>query len=347
MQIHKFIKIVSHRIKSLSNKAQAFRAIRADSLIGVAPGTVQDAFKERIMDLVGENAKNVRMEISLDSEVFRLAQSMPNAGDQQFIEESYKMASKLATAQSSSRAKDGVLLAIHAADPAGNPIVLIIKAEFGKGFREEINKSDSGKISLGMLNDIILSDKKLYKIAAFYQNGRDQWECILHDHLMTTSSMKAAVYFYKSFLELDFKKDDSTWTQKFFDHTKEFVHAEYSGHERVEMHNALILYIKERGILHSAEFASRLPEHSRRSYAEFMRDKGFTGRGIHKDTSRIPLASLKANTMTFHRGIFIRFPPEELGQSFRLISAKEAGAIADMEGDWTLIGIKGEALSKK
>ena len=346
MKIHKFIRIVSHEIKCLGDKPQAFDAIPSDSLMDV-PRIVQEELQDNIMGLVGENAKNVRMEISLDSEAFHIVQGMPNAGEQLFIKESYKMAKKLAAAQSSSNTKDGVLLVIHAADAAENTIVLIIKAEFGKGFRQENKKPGSGKTSLGMLSDIILSDKKLYKIAAFCQSGRDPWECILHDHQMTASSTKAAVYFYKSFLELEFKEDDSAWTKKFFERTKEFVYAEYSGHDRVEMHNVLILYIKEKDILHSAEFASRLPEPSRHGYVAFMRDKGFTQSGFRKDTSRIPLASLKTTTMIFHGGISVRFPPEELGESFRLISTKEAGTIADLEGDWTFIGIKGEAQSKK
>ena len=304
----------------------------------------QDELVSKITNLIGSDSKRIPMEIRPDSKAFGLVQDIVKNDPKEnthFVKSSEEAVRLLTTAQAGATTKSGVLIVAHVLDATHQNMVLFIKGEFDKAIYPRPNQD--GSATLELLEDLLVSSSRLYKIGAFLETGKG-WVCVLHDDMVKGQDKgKAAQFFYDTFLSLSFQEEDKDLVLKFFNYTKVFIHAHYSEREEVDVRNALILYMlaSSASVISAEEFADiYMSADKKDAYMKFMSHKHFPHRRFHKDLARVK-SLLKSNTVRFHSGIEISVPPNVFKTDFAILDRNDVRSSMDENEEWTYVAIKG------
>lgn len=336
----KFKRIIAHEI--VLGDDGKFRAKCENDIIPLNDEKELDDRREielrsRITDLLAPPSSSLLLAPQQDSNVLKFAQNVSKMPKPKFIELSKKMANDLARAQQGTT-KEGMLLVIHAINSESEDILIFIKGEYGTGFEKRTR--NKGTASLRLVDKIILvSGTKLYKIGAFYVKNK-VWKCALYDHLVTKSNPTgAADYFYRKFLRCEFEKSDAEETRRFYMLTYKFINDNYHGEEKMDLINAMILYLKKSPLVHTRKFGDMYFGKTGQKYFEFMRQGKFPERAIHNDVSRIQKRLLKFRTFRFRNNASVQYPPEEHNKTVHILeNLKDANKLLQT-GDWTFVCI--------
>lgn len=301
------------------------------------PREARDALQDRITNTLGRSSHGVEMTISdagLES-AWRSAKAIVESlgNDEQFVNLSQAITSKLAAAQTSRTIPGGIVVVIDGT--CGNPsrpFMCVIKAEPHGGFtKRQVNNT----LTLEYLKELILTPQaKLYKIGAFVRQDPDAaseqqptngWRAFLFDDQITQSNkLSAALYFRETFLGLDFPSNSAFQTKQFHSLTKDFIrNAAIDAERKIDLLNALTTYLKTdqtatiQVVAFSLAYLGDAPLQD--AYTAYMQQKNFPETAIHKDLSEVQ-SQLRLRKLTFGHDIKLTAPADQFENLVRLES---------------------------
>ncbi len=347
-------KVIIHEVYRRGDSREIIPPTFSNSLLTLDQKSIE-ALGDRIVTAMGKASQSMEMDI-INSEVgdlVSIAKVLASAEDEDFIQQSQAIATKLSNAQNRRDIPGGILVIFSGL--SGHPAVKVIgaiKAEIHSGFTKHYG--EKGELTLQFLTDLILTPQtKLYKIGAFVEVDAKAdvaefpagWKAVIYDDLMTSSNrLGAAQYFYEGFLGCAFPETNARYTKEFHDLTKNFIQSLNITEEgKIDLHNALITYLKtdQNANLEVAGFSQQYfnNEEIRDSYVNYMEEKEFPQNAIQKDLQDVA-TSLKFRRVTFGGGIKLLVPSEifEAKVKMRVIdgAVDENGQIPK----WTEIIIK-------
>lgn len=286
-----------------------------------------DVLQLRLTAALGNRSHGVRMSISKNdiTSFFQKASSIMASDAAGFLAMSKVFANDLTEAQTNPRWPGGVLIIMSGKIGAPSmPFIAVIKAETDKGF--SVVEAD-GKISLQLVKKMLLSEtQRLYKIGMLVERaavGPDKqglydaqhYYSFLFDHLLTGNEVgKAAAYFYDTFLGLSIASSARAQTRIFFDETLNFINSsQATEEEKYTYREALRTELKSNtATLNLTEFAKRtFPDAMQAPYVEKVKEKGFPGYAIIKDTDYVKSRLRKPRNVMFTSGVLIRVPADK------------------------------------
>lgn len=297
--------------------------------------------------------KAIPMQIRPENQIFDIVKQIPNMkSDQEFIEKSKTVTDKLIQAQmSASKARDGVLIVIHAINPDEKNVVLIIKSEFGAGIRATF--SHDQKAQMELFNKMIFTRTNYYKIGAFLYDeneneNENEWHCRLWDSgARKPGARETAKYFYATFLGLDIMRQDANRTYDFYQLSKEFICQNYDNYESMKKIDVLSSYLKlPKSIVGIREFADMCLSGHEGKYIKHMKEKAGLSGNFHKDMS-LTEKEIKIRKIYFDGGINIQVPDGKYGSDIVFLSDKDIPPPVKDDKQWTYIKIKGKIRSDK
>ena len=302
--------------------------------------------KKVILHKLGELLpKSVPMEISQDSQVTNIVKQIPNMEINKFITQSHIIAKELQQAQASvSRAKDGVLIVIHAIDTDARDVVLIIKSEF----REEIQAffSSNHKTVIELLENIIFTKTNYYKIGAFLSD-KSEWHCRLWDSVAKSGKKSTAKYFYTAFLRLTMMQSNATRTLDFYEYSKEFIGQNYQGRDILSKMEFLSTYLKsDPKLVEIDKFAKIYLSETKNKYVDYMCERAHLSGNFVKEMS-LTEKKIKIAEIQFDGGIKVYMPHGRYGHDFVVLSDKDIPPSVDNDEQWTYVKIRGKIKSGK
>lgn len=338
---------------------------RADDRAIVAPdfgraleildGDAFDALRSRVVSAMSSASKCLEMTIadagaeSMFAEVLRLV----DADDALFVEQSKQAATLLSRAQKSRKIPGGILVVFtgQALTPARR-IVGVIKAEVHSGFTRE---RTGQTIALKFLKDLLLTAQtKLYKIGLFVESAPDaageataRWRSFIYDETVSLADRdKAAQYFYEGFLGCKFMESSARNTRRFHDLTKTFISKmDVPEIERVELHNALVTYLKvdQSPTVSTAAFAEAYLGDGavKDAYAQYMQSAEFPTAAVAKDLSDVN-AKLRVRKFFFRNDVKLFAPAEGFDD---LVKIEVIDGDNDAHGNrqrWTRLTVKAD-----
>ena len=335
-------KIIVHEFKK-DNSLNEFVFNFSEAIVELEQNT-EEAISVKINELLH---KAIPMQIQSENKIFDIVKQIPNmTSDQEFIKQSQTVTEKLILAQMSApKARDGVLIAIHAINPDEQDVVLIIKSEFGAGIRATF--SHDQKAHMKLFNKMIFTRTNYYKIGAFLYDG-NEWHCRLWDSgARKPGAKETAKYFYATFLELDIMRQDANRTYDFYRLSKEFICKNYDNYESLTKTEILYSYLKlPEPIIGIREFANMcLPEHKDK-YMKYMKEKARLSGNFQKDMS-LTKKEIKTRKIYFDGGINIQVPDDKYDSDIVFLSDKDIPSSVKDDKQWTYIKIKGKIRSEK
>lgn len=305
-----------------------------------------EVLKERVINAIGNKSNSLEMEIVniLEGSCVKYVDELIEDNENIFIENSKKIAYKLAQSQLTRKIPGGVVLIFEGTIGLENrPVCGIIKADLHSGFTTS-KESEESEV-LKYLSDLLLTpEQKLYKIAVFIEkmpnetNLVDKYMVFVYDHNMKKSETKdAATYFYNLFLGCDFKQNSKLLTQHFYEGTKEFINLlEIQDEDKVDLNLQLYSYVKSNinATLSVCDFSENsLKKEMRDSYSTFMVNKNIPMTSIQKDNQYIE-SRLRQRKIKFSNQISIIGPSDKFNELFKIIPTDDT--------EVTRIDIKGK-----
>lgn len=292
------------------------------------PQDARDALQARITNALGKSSHGVEMsirEIGVESTWHKAKELIESQGnDQQFVNLSQNIASKLAVAQTNRTIPGGIVVVIEGT--CGNParsFMCVIKAEPHGGFTK---RNADGHLTLEYIKDLILTPQaKLYKIGAFLrhdpgaatlQSPTNGWKAFLFDDQITQGNKhSAAQYYYESFLGLEFPSNSAFQTKQFHALTKDFIrNANVDSEMKIDLLNALTTYLKtdQAATIQVEDFSQNYLGDTilQDAYTAYMGQKNFPTTAIHKDLSEVQ-SQLRLRKVTFGHNIKLTAPSDQ------------------------------------
>lgn len=286
-----------------------------------------DVLQMRLTAALGHKSHGVTMTVSKKdgASFFHKTCSIMGAPDDDFLEMSKQLARDLTDAQTSSRWPGGVLIVIsgRVGNPS-KPFVAAIKAETDKGFSVVEN---GGRITLQLVKKMLLSEtQRLYKVGMLIERAKVppgidgfydpiNYYAFLFDHLLTGNELgKAAAYFYDAFLGLEISLSDSHHTRVFYEKSIAFINAcEANDIDKYAYREAVRAELRSQTVsLSLQDFADRtFPEDLATPFVTKLKDEGFPGRAIVKDTEYIKKSLRRPRNVFFTSGVLIRVPTDQ------------------------------------
>ncbi|MBS7132440.1 MAG: nucleoid-associated protein [Clostridium sp.] len=299
-----------------------------------------ETLEERIINAIGSESNSMEMEIrnTDNGSCVDIVDRLITLDDDEFIEESKKVAYRLAEAQVSRRIPGGVVVVVQgtAGEIVDKNFIVIIKAEIHNGFTRTNNV-------LSYLSDLLLTpQQKLYKIAAFLESdikSQDldkKYELCVYDHNMKRSETKdAATYFYGSFLGSVFKRNSKIVTREFYEATKEIINImDISDDEKIDLNMGLYTYIKSsvNATISVDEFSNQyIKDELRDNYQQAMREKGIPDTAINKDLTFLN-SRLKQRRIKFTSEVSITAPSDKFNDSVKVVECSDEKSIIEIIG---------------
>lgn len=227
-----FKRAIVHTIFAKEEGQENSLLVDNDSLITIDEN-VSYTFSERLSKALEKQTKTFKLTIEdvHSTSFFGISKDLNEKSDEEFIENSKRIALLLAQAQTSSRHSGGYLIVIDAEmDSNQNKVVIVIKAELQDALVFYEN-------DIKLIQNLFLSPaQKMFKFAIMYQRTEDEietipenftepnieWGSILFDEQFRIDS-KPAEYFYKDFLGFTTIDNAPIQTKRFFNKTEQFV----------------------------------------------------------------------------------------------------------------------------
>lgn len=352
----KINKLILHQVFSLGDERNLIEPKYNSELTTLPPDGLGE-FQQRILQSVGKKSSSIEMEISNPTEnaTFQYileflqaeANDSSNKAETSFIDNSKKIAYKLASSYSTRRIPGGIVIifsgtmGIH-----NNRFIGIIKAEKQTGF--SLIDSDE-EMLLNFLTDLLLTpNQKLYKIALYIENTlleysdidsntANNFKIYLYDKNMSLNdTTKAALYFYQTFLGCSIKQSDKKYTLDFYEATKRFINtSSLDDEKKVDCINALHTYLKvdNSSIIHASQFAEDyLPDaQTKNNYVNFIEEQGIPTRAITKDIEFIR-NRLSTRKLNFSSKVRISAPSEQFDDLVKVTKGDSGQTIVSIKG---------------
>jgi len=325
--------------------------------------SAMEAFKVRVVEALGEGSRSVEMAIVnlADNGLPATVDSLSAMNNDEFLDKSYLVATKLAEAQSKKSIPGGIVVVFDGTyGPHSRQFVGVIKAEVHSGYEKETDPV-TGQFSLKFVEEILLTPAaKLYKTAGFFRTEvvaedgvelqlNKKWRVMIADTQISRADGKAAAeYFYHSFLGCGYLESAARTTKLFYESAKEFIREmPIEEDEKIEYYNALATYLKvdKAPSINSGVFAENYFEDpaTQEMFTNYMKSKGVPENDTVKDISFIN-SHLKFRTLNFSRKVRITCPPGEFDKLITVEAYEpdpETAGRELQEGEmWTRVIIK-------
>lgn len=338
-------KIIAHEVYSLDNERKVVQPKYSSSFTNLDVKGI-NTFQERIVDALGNDSHCLEMSVEdFDGgSAFDLCNNMLDANNQSFIQNSCRLADKLAESHTSRNIPGGILVIFSGVTGSNNhKYIGIIKAELHNGFSLQ---EASDKLLLQFLSDLLLTpQQKLYKIAIFISmtekrtagtRTQDDFTILVYDHNMSRSEpSQAARYFYYDFLGCIFSPTDQKLTNDFYHFTKEFIDGlDIASEDKLDLHTSLYTYLKiSRGTsIQVAEYAqSYLQPSLRDNYQNHMSKKEFPAHAIRKDITYLK-NKLRRRNIKFTSDVKLNAPTENFEELIKVKGGKNGKTIVEISG---------------
>lgn len=320
-------------------------------------------FKVRVIDALGSQSKAVDMIIinQSQSDTATAIENLRNASDNEFVDISYTIASKLSEAQVRKSIPGGILVVFRGR--YSNPeksFIGVMKAEIHSAY-EKTESPVTHEISLKFVEEALLTPAtKLYKTAGFFEKTTTRneesindlntiWQVSISDsQISQTDGKAAALYFYSSFLGCGYPESSARTTREFYEATCGFLtKMDIPEEKRNDLHNALISYLKyeNSAIVSATEFSNRYFDVDTRDlFSEHIEDKGLPLTAFTKDIEQIS-TKLKQRKLSFSKNVKITAPSDVFKELIDIESITE-----NQNGEpvnWTRITIKDRIVSQQ
>lgn len=337
-------RIIAHRINAKTKLGAAYAELQT-SLID-ATEEVITLLKVRLTDACGRDSHSFISEIDDVSKFFNEAVKMKECTNEDFIEISGWIASKLAECQTGVNMKSGNLLIIDGFLDESNAkhFVIVIKAEY-----DDVMNSKKGQLEI--IRDVFLSkNQKLFKIGILYEylnsdegieKPNDKYATLIFDENIK-SNTGPSEYFYKTFLGFRVDRNDKIKTQKFFDSTLTFLKTHIPDTEkRIDIINKFNSFIKnEQPNIIPKEFMEKyLPENLQDKYATSILQN--FDRPFSKNTELIK-SRLKNRRVTFKGGVYIYVPEAVFEESIKFINTEDALQALKLDDEHSIVQVNGK-----
>ncbi|CAK1759197.1 Nucleoid associated protein NdpA [Vibrio crassostreae] len=325
--------------------------------------SAMETFKVRVIDALGSQSKAVDMLIVRQGQgdVATAIEKLNNANDDDFIDISYDVASKLSEAQVRKSIPGGILVVFKGR--YSNPeksFIGVMKAEIHSAY-EKTENPNTNEISLKFVEEALLTPAtKLYKTAGFFEKVTDNrveapselndvWHVGVSDSQISQTDGKAAAqYFYSSFLGCGYPESSAKTTREFYEATCEFLTGmDISEDKRNDLHNALVSYLKyeNTAVVSATEFSDRYFDvDTRDQFAEHIEEKGLPLTAFTKDIEQIS-TRLKQRKLSFSKNVKITAPSDVFKELIDIESITE-----NQDGEsvnWTRITVKDRIVSQQ
>lgn len=342
-------RLILHEIFRRRDNGSAVTPRYGGQLVNL-PAAAMDAFRERVVDALGNTSRSMEMDIidAQSGSAVELSSNLFNQSDAAFVTGSQAFADRLATAQTHRSWPGGIVVVFTGTvGAASHPFVGVIKAETQTGFKREIQR---GTLNAQYFDDLFMTPaSKLYKIGMFIRTSArpgtlpSGWRALVYDNQMTSGKRDdAARYFFGSFLGCEIPTNSAALTKAFFDNTREFIKAlDVPSEKKNDLLTSLYTYLKvdqAPTIEVNAFSTTYIPQESRENYREFMVSKKMPLNAINKDLADIG-PGLRLRRVGFPNDIRLIAPPEAFRDSITIETIRQ-----DTDGDgpseWTRITIK-------
>lgn len=354
-------KIIIHQIFQ-KKQDELLLPEKSDEYLDFDKDAIED-IEELLITALGADSKAVAMNIvnSKSGTLAYLINNSINHNDEEFKEDSYEIALKLAQAQhNKGRNISGGIVVIIRGKHGNNDkkFIGIIKAEIHSGYEKNINGTTK-KISLRHVKELLLTpNTKLFKTIGFLEKNsmsddedlNNQWDVLISDNQISQTNGKvSAAYFYNDFAGCGYPQNAARKTKMFFDHTNEFIESlELEPIKKNNLKTALKIYISETQspTIDMKEFATTyLSLEQQDPYRKHLKRYGLGEIAFLKDNQHI-YNNLKTQELKFKNNIKIIATPENFKDN--VITTEEYTDTDNngLEVSYTKITIKSSLISK-
>ncbi|EIA1766326.1 nucleoid-associated protein [Vibrio parahaemolyticus] len=352
-------RIAIHQIYQRDQDGNKITPTKGSELIKFAP-TAMTTFKERVIRALGVESRAVPMQIldQTDTAIPSIISTMKGISDNDFIEQSYIIANKLADAQTSRALSGGVVVVFEGTYGASaKELVGIMKAEIHSAYEKKVDPNTL-EISLDYVEEALLTPAtKLYKTAGFFRNTtpdeetnlNKKWDVSISDTQISKTDGKAAAhYFYSVFLGCGYPDSSARTTKHYYDATSAFINdLDVTAEKRNDLHNALVTFLKHENteIVNPTEFANRyFTEEQKDSYTHFLEEKDLPTTSFTKDIEHIS-NKLKHRKLSFSQNVKLVAPSEVFKELVHIESILEDDTGNSV--NWTKLIIKDQIVSQE
>jgi hypothetical protein len=342
-------RVVVHEVFQRTDDREIRPPVFGEALERLSPEAL-GAFRLRMTEALAGQTKSLEMQIIRygGDSFLSCGDALIGSTDEEFLDRSRRVATKLAEAQMARRIPGGMLIVFDGAVGAPPvPLVGVIKAETQAGFRRA---RDGVRAVLEFLQNIFLTPAtRLYKIGLMLRTDQTApkprgWKAFVFDSNISASNREAAAaYFYEAFLGCALPSDGPYQTAKFFDLTREFVRkSDLDPEARRGLIDSLFVFVREERepTFTADQFGDRyLPDALRDPFTEFMRGRRFTPNAVVRDTSKMG-ARLRRRRLKFGADIELSASPEALADKVTIEQIEGEAPASGQPEKWTQIIIR-------
>lgn len=317
-------RIIIHQVFQRDENGQPVTPVQSINYTNF-DSSAMEAFKQRVVDALGEDSKAVQMQIFQQDAGYvpKLVDDSIEQNEDDFAVSSYDFAKKLTDAQQKRMIPGGIIVVFTGTQGTANKKFLgLIKAEIHNGY-ERVNLTN-GQISLRFVEDLLLTPtSRLYKTAAFFENANypddyedlnEKWTVFVSDYQISKADGKAAAqYFYSDFLGCCYPETSARTTKLFYESARKFISAmDVDESDKSDYLTALHTYLKvdNAGSISTADFASKYFDiDTQDTFAEHMQTQGVPVSSFTKDVEHIS-SSLKTRRVNFRSNVKISAPTD-------------------------------------
>jgi hypothetical protein len=322
-----------------------------------------NTFRTRITSALGLKSKAVPMAILNQgkADLSSMVNQLHSLKDQDYIDASCGIASRLADSQKIKSTPGGILVVFsghytNSKNPSKRKFVGIMKAEIHSAY-EKLEDKLTKEISLKYVEEALLTPAtKLYKTAGFFERRDSKvsgdlnefWDVLVSDNQIAKGDGKAAAkYFYSDFLGCCYPESSARTTREFYNATCAFLDGlDISDEERSGLYNSLVTYLKhdKSEVINPIEFAeSYLADDQIDIFSDYLESCGLPT-AFTKDIEQIT-SKLEYRKLSFSKKVNITAPAEAFKNLIEITSIEQ-----DENGfpvEWTNILVKDVIVSQE
>lgn len=258
LDIKNISRIIAHRVIPKTSKEDAYADHAYDLLDFKKEET--DILINRLEDSLKNSKKTFKVEyddLSPDS-IYSALHGASSFSDEEFIEFSNRLATKLASAHFRTKIPGGYCLVGEGVTTSHEKIFFVIKAELQEVF------SISGN-DLSVIKNVFLSPAKdFYKIGFFIKQS-DLYDPYMFDDQFSPQKKDLTEYFYSKFLGLTTDRNSRLTSKNFYTDARDFIEGNIeNSKDRIGLLKALtVLYREEAsGVISPQDFSDKYFEKS-------------------------------------------------------------------------------------
>jgi hypothetical protein len=352
-----FKRIIIHDIFQKRPEEQN-SSVKYSNRLFIVDDEVEEMLKQRLNDACGKQSKSFDLEIvnTQEGSFFRISLGLLAGNDDEFVEYSKRIASRLGSSQKRSNIPGGYLLildgeVLNESGDGMNGFVVVVKAELQQAFRSS-NDEEHNISQIEVLKDIFLSPAdNFFKIGLLRETSakggdypNDRYGCLIHDDQFRPGG-DPDEFFYQEFLGFSKEKNAKLLSRDFFRMTKQIIETHGTTPEEKQDCMAALktLYKRDqRQHIDPYEFGERyLTGAMKEQYETNVLGQPRFDRPFVKDLTHLR-GELKKRVMRFRHHVNIVGPEETFNDNVRVVKTlEEAASALEQPEDFTLLKING------